>query len=184
MTPAMPPGEGSTEPAGERYRVLVDGPEATAEWVDLTEHLLPRALARLAARGCAPARCEVSVTLIDDVRIQDLNRAYRGIDAPTDVLSFSQLQGAGPALQALPAGYPAPLGDIVVSAPRMRAQAAEYGHSEARELGFLLVHGLLHLLGYDHVAPQDAAVMRAEEEDVLAAAGLTRESGPTPDQRN
>jgi probable rRNA maturation factor len=177
-------GEGSADPAGAQHIVLVSGPEATAEWTRLVGQLLPLALARLAAQGIAPARCEVSVTLVDDARIQELNRAYRGIDAPTDVLSFSQLEGAGPMLQGVPADYPVPLGDIVVSMPRMRAQAVDYGHSEARELGFLLIHGLLHLLGYDHEVPDDAQVMRAAEEDVLAAADLSREAAQAPDQRD
>jgi probable rRNA maturation factor len=171
------------EAARAPHLVLVDGPEASARWVALAEQLLPLALGRLVARGIAPARCEVSVTLVDDAGIQELNRDYRGVDAPTDVLSFSQLEGAGPALRALPAEYPVPLGDIVVSVPRMRAQALDYGHGEARELGFLLVHGLLHLLGHDHETPEDARAMRALEEDVLAAAALTRDAAPAPDQR-
>ncbi len=141
----------------------------------LVERVAPVALVRLAERGDAPARGEVSVLLVDDEAIRDLNRQYRGIDAPTDVLSFSQLEGEGPAEHTLPEDFPVPLGDIVVSIPQMQAQAREYGHSEARELGYLLVHGLLHLLGYDHEAAEDALAMRAAEEDVLAAAGLTRD---------
>lgn len=158
---------------GAPYLVLVDGPEATPAWGALAERVLGLALARLAALGAAPSRCEVSVTLVDDAQIHALNRSYRGIDAPTDVLSFSQLEG-GPPIGALPAEYPAPLGDIVISIPRMRLQAVDYSHSEARELGFLLVHGLLHLLGHDHEQPDDAQAMRVAEEDVLESAGLSR----------
>jgi probable rRNA maturation factor len=163
------------------HLVLVGGPEATPEWAALAERVLPQALTWLTARGQAPARCEVSVALVGEDRIHELNRQYRGIDAPTDVLSFSQLDGAGPAPPDLPADYLVPLGDIVVSVPRMRAQAVDYGHSEARELAFLLVHGLLHLLGYDHETPDDARIMRAAEEDILAAAGLSRATDTAPD---
>ncbi|HWE63922.1 MAG TPA: rRNA maturation RNase YbeY [Chloroflexota bacterium] len=170
-----------SDPADVRHLVLVAGPDDAAEWFTLAERILPRALAQLAASGHAPARGEVSVTLVDDSRIQELNRLYRGIDAPTDVLSFSQLEGTGPQARDLPADYPVPLGDIVISIPRLRAQAVDYGHSEARELGFLLVHGLLHLLGYDHQTPDDEQEMRAAEEELLAAAHLTRESAPQPD---
>lgn len=176
-------GASPADDAWTPHVVLVSGPPGSAAWVALAEALLPLALGRLAARGIAPARCEVSVTLVNDAAIQALNRDYRGVDAPTDVLSFSQLEGTGPAPHGLPAEYPVPLGDIVVSVPRVRAQALDYGHGEERELGFLLVHGLLHLLGYDHEAPEDARAMRALEEDVLAAADLTRESTPAPDQR-
>ena len=162
------------------YAVLVAGPAATGAWSAIAERLLPQALARMAERGEAPARGEVSVTLVDDEAIRELNRTYRGIDAPTDVLSFSQLEGTRLPQAALPPDYPVPIGDIVVSIPRMRQQAVDYGHSEERELGFLLVHGVLHLLGYDHEAPDDARAMRAAEEDILASAGLTREPGPDP----
>ena len=157
------------------HQILVGGPLASSEWTDLVERLLPTALRRLSARGLAPARCEVSVVLVNEDEIQALNRQYRGIDAATDVLSFSQLEGPHPEYGTFPPEYLVPLGDIVLSTPRMLAQALEYGHSAEREFGFLLVHGLLHLLGYDHEAPADARAMRAAEEDVLAAAGLTKE---------
>jgi probable rRNA maturation factor len=159
----------------DRFQILVDGPRAEAQWVRLVERVAPLALARLAERGDAPAQAEVSVLLVDDAAIAELNRQYRGIDAPTDVLSFSQLEG--PAELEVPEDFPVPLGDIVISIPHMQTQALEYGHGEARELAYLLVHGLLHLLGYDHELADDAAAMRAAEEDVLGAAGLTRDEG-------
>lgn len=162
------------------YAVLVDGPSATGAWSAIAEGVLPRALALLAERGEAPGRGEVSVSLVDDQAIRELNRVYRGIDSPTDVLSFSQLEGTQIPAGNLPPDYPVPIGDIVVSIPRMRQQAVDYGHSDERELGFLLVHGLLHLLGYDHDDPGDARAMRAVEEDILASAGLTREPEPDP----
>jgi probable rRNA maturation factor len=160
-----------------QHQVLVTGMQSSAAWTALADRLLPQALARLGDLGIAPLRSEVSVLLVDDMAIQALNRCYRGVDAPTDVLSFSQVEGDGPDWRGFPPEMPVLLGDIVVSVPRMRAQAQDYGHGEARELGFLLVHGLLHLLGYDHQTPEETRAMRAAEEDLLGAAGLTRETG-------
>ena len=158
------------------HRILVAGAQATAEWTALAERLLPQALNRLADLGIAPTATEVSVMLVDDAEIHALNKRYRDVDAATDVLSFSQLEGASPDWRTLPPSAPVALGDIVVSVPRMQIQAAEFGHGEARELGFLLIHSLLHLLGYDHQTPEETQAMRAAEEDLLEAAGLTRET--------
>jgi probable rRNA maturation factor len=119
-------------------------------------------------------RVYVSLVLTDDAAIAALNRAFRGVAAPTDVLSFPQLEAAGRA-PAVPTDAPLPLGDIVVSLQRAEAQARDYGHSRARELGFLLVHGLLHLLGYDHETPVEAATMEARQADILHALGLHRD---------
>lgn len=109
---------------------------------------------------------ELSVVVTNDARIQELNREYRGKDYPTDVLSFSQIEG--PDGFPLPSDAPRPLGDIVISYDRVRAQAGEYGHSQQRELAYLTVHGLLHLIGFDHEAEQDRQRMRAAEESALA----------------
>jgi probable rRNA maturation factor len=119
-------------------------------------------------------RVYVSLVLTDDAGIAALNREFRGVDAPTDVLSFPQLDAAGP-VTAVPADAPLLLGDIVVSLQRAEAQAHEYGHTRARELGFLLAHGLLHLLGYDHETATEAATMEARQEAVLHALGLHRD---------
>lgn len=109
---------------------------------------------------------EVSVTFVDDSVIQGLNRDYRGIDAPTDVLSFPQDDWPG---------LPRILGDIVVSLERAREQAVEYGHSVEREVLYLTIHGFLHLLGYDHKGPEEQAVMREKEEKVLGELELGRD---------
>jgi probable rRNA maturation factor len=110
----------------------------------------------------------VSVLLTDDAGIRELNLSYRGQDRATDVLSFSQQEGDPMA------GAPELLGDIVVSIERAAEQAARYGHSTAREVGFLSVHGLLHLLGYDHEDPDEEAVMMATAERILSRVGLVR----------
>lgn len=114
----------------------------------------------------------VSVTLVDNATIHELNREHRNVDRPTDVLSFSQLEGEE--MVALPPGEPMPLGDLVISLERCQEQSEEYGHSFDRELGFLVSHGTLHLLGYDHQTPEDEAEMMAKSEAVLAELGLAR----------
>lgn len=156
-----------------RVRVTVD--PAVRRLADAA--LIRRAVAAaLAAEGRATGH-EVDVRLTDDAGIHALNRALRGIDAPTDVLSFPLEGPAGSGAHVAfvrPPGARVHLGDIVLSWPRAVAQAAEYGHSVEREAAYLAVHGLLHLLGYDHERPADAAVMRAREEAILAPLGLVR----------
>lgn len=115
---------------------------------------------------------EVSITFVDNETIHELNREHRDVDRPTDVLSFSQLEGEE--LPAMPEGEPILLGDIVVSLERCAEQAADYGHSYDRELGFLVAHGMLHLLGFDHQTPEDEAAMMAKTEEILGELGLTR----------
>lgn len=112
---------------------------------------------------------DVSVLLTDNVTIANLNHTYRGQDKPTDVLAFSQTEGT--AFLDESSGL---LGDIVISVEQARMQALEYGHGVAREIGFLAVHGLLHLLGYDHERPDDETRMMAQTEAILGAEGLTR----------
>jgi probable rRNA maturation factor len=113
---------------------------------------------------------ELSLTLTDDAAVQRLNREFRGVDAPTDVLSFPLLSSEESPFVPPPDGI-LHLGDVVLSYPRAVAQAAEYGHSVQRELGYLTVHGVLHLLGYDHESEADKERMRAREEAILSEAG-------------
>lgn len=119
---------------------------------------------------------EASLLLAGDATLHRLNRDYRRMDKPTDVLSFPQHEGDVASLVP-PGDRPLHLGDVAISVERARRQAADYGHSVERELGYLFVHGLLHLLGYDHEASEDQARMRTAEESALAALGLTREPG-------
>jgi probable rRNA maturation factor len=100
---------------------------------------------------------EVNLVLTGDARIHELNRDYRGMDKPTDVLSFSQIEGVG-GFVAAPSGRLA-LGDVVISVDTAARQAAEQGHSLQAELNHLAVHGALHLLGYDHEVDGDEAHM-------------------------
>ena len=113
--------------------------------------------------------CEVSLTLTDNAQIWQLNQQFRQVDRPTDVLSFPQYQ-AGESL--LPHSS---LWDIVISLPKMAEQAAAYGHAQKRELIFLFVHGLLHLLGYDHeISADEERRQFARQDEVLAALKISR----------
>ena len=115
---------------------------------------------------------EVSVTLTDDAHIHVLNRDYRGVDRPTDVLSFALTESKEPAIIDAPCGVV--LGDLVISLERVAAQAEEYGHSVLRELSFLTVHGMLHLLGYDHIEEEDRLEMEEEQRHVMDVLGIAR----------
>jgi len=110
-----------------------------------------------------PENAEVGVVFVDDDYIAGLTRQYRGIDDPTDVLSFAMLEGP-----AMPGDEEEPmLGDVVISLETAQRQAGEYGHSFAREVAYLTVHGVLHLLGYDHETPPEKQKMRTKEETIL-----------------
>ena len=115
---------------------------------------------------------EVSVTLTDDAHIHVLNRDYRSVDRPTDVLSFALTESEEPAI--LDAPYGVVLGDLVISLERVAAQSEEYGHSVLRELSFLTVHGMLHLLGYDHIEEEDRVEMEEEQRHVMDVLGIAR----------
>ena len=115
---------------------------------------------------------EVSVTLTDDAHIHVLNRDYRSVDRPTDVLSFALTESEEPAI--LDAPYGVVLGDLVISLERVAAQAEEYGHSVLRELSFLTVHGMLHLLGYDHIEEEELVEMEEEQRHVMDVLGIAR----------
>ena len=127
----------------------------------------------------------VYVRIVDDEAIREINRVQRGKNMSTDVLSFPTVnypagKTAGACKKRLLAEYDpemgaSVIGDIIISMDHVRAQAQEYGHSERRESGYLLTHGLFHLMGYDHMTDTDKPVMRAMEEKALASIGLTRE---------
>ncbi|MHB1416476.1 MAG: rRNA maturation RNase YbeY [Chloroflexota bacterium] len=153
--------------------LVADIPSPWEEKVDLPSltAVAEAALRRESVEGMV----EVILSLVDDEEIRELNARYRQVDAATDVLSFPLQEaaaGAGDFVQ--PPDDVLRLGDVVISLPRAEAQAEEYGHSVARELGYLFVHGLLHLLGYDHELEEGRQRMREREEAALAEAGLTR----------
>ncbi|HEX6288630.1 MAG TPA: rRNA maturation RNase YbeY [Herpetosiphonaceae bacterium] len=119
---------------------------------------------------------EVSIWITDEDELHTLNRTYRNVDASTDVLSFGAEADEDEQPFVSAPDQPRYLGDLAVSYPHAVRQADEYGHSLQRELSYLVAHGLLHLLGYDHEQPEDAQAMRGREEALLGALGITRES--------
>ncbi len=144
------------------------------------EALLGRVIpAALEAEG-VDVPCEVNVLLTNDAGIHAVNKEMRRVDAPTDVLSFPMFDlkpGDKPSAdEADPATGLVPLGDMCVSLERARAQAEEFGHSVEREVAYLAVHSVLHLLGYDHLDEgQMKAQMREREEAILGELGLERD---------
>lgn len=108
--------------------------------------------------------CEVDITICDDSFIHELNRDYRHVDAPTDVLSFAFRESAIKDAD----GVPIILGQIVISLDRAAAQAQKFNHSLHRELVFLELHGLLHLLGFDHIYDDERIIMEQIQRDLLA----------------
>ncbi len=136
--------------------------------------------AALASEAC-PFSCELEVLLTDDASIREINRESRGIDAPTDVLSFPAVDFPAPSdFEAIreeaalfhPESGELLLGDMVISLERVMAQAAEYGHSPRRELAFLTAHSLYHLLGYDHETEEERLVMEDKQEALLEKLGI------------
>lgn len=118
--------------------------------------------------------CECSITFVDNTRIQALNASYRDKNQATDVISFALEEGEQ--FPSISDGEKTLrlLGDIVISVPKAVEQAKEYGHTVERELGFLATHGFLHLLGYDHMTPEDEKDMFTLQEAILQSFGLKR----------
>jgi probable rRNA maturation factor len=137
------------------------GPEGPAA---VDETLLEQAaLATLQQQGASP-ESELTLVVSDDDQLHALNRQFLGIDEPTDVLSF-------PAGDTDPESDALYLGDVILSLPRARQQAEAAGHSAEAELQLLVVHGVLHLLGHDHAAPEEKAAMWAAQGEILTALG-------------
>ena len=110
----------------------------------------------------------LSVSIVDNEFIHEMNKEYRGIDRPTDVISFAFLDTESDKNAVLNSQGPVVLGDIYISIDKAKEQALEYGHPLDRELRFLFVHGLLHLLGYDHMKKEDEEIMFPLQEKILA----------------
>lgn len=156
--------------------------ELTFEYEQVAEQVITEVLDM---EEC-PYESEVSLTLTDNVEIQRLNKEFRQMDRPTDVLSFPLVGFKTPAEYDLlesdgwevyfnPESGELMLGDIVISIERAMEQAKEFGHSLKREYAFLIAHSMLHLLGYDHLVPEEAKVMEERQEAVLRKLNITRE---------
>jgi probable rRNA maturation factor len=158
------------------------------EAYDIPESWITNLEALLMASGEAEGiqEGEVALTFVDDETIHQLNQQYRGIDRATDVLSFAmnettedEVDISFDDLEAVdeagePCEVPELLGDIIISVPTAKRQSEEYNHSLEREIGFLFVHGFLHLIGYDHGDTEAEKVMFSKQEAILLRVGLTR----------
>ncbi len=133
------------------------------------EMLLMTVLKKGAEFQKVAADAEISVLICDADTIHDLNKTYRHVDAPTDVLSFALNEGE----EDIPEEEKT-LGDIIINLDRAEEQAEEFGHSKERETAYLAIHGFLHILGYDHYEETDKKKMRTAEEEILSACGLER----------
>ena len=139
--------------------------------------LLQEGLNSVARLNDLSEEAEVDVTIVDDEEIHTLNREYRGMDKPTDVLSFALDEDMADSDEPELVGGPEEhlFGDIIISAETALRQAEEYGHGLEREMTYLAVHGMFHLLGYDHMTEEEKMVMRAKEEEALRAINLSEE---------
>lgn len=147
---------------------------------EIAETVIEGALDEL---GC-PYEAQVSLLITTNQQIQEMNNQFRQIDRPTDVLSFPMTQFERPGdfdfleEEGEDSFHPETgelmLGDIVISAEKVREQAGEYGHTVKREYAFLIVHSILHLVGYDHMVPEDAALMEQRQREILEKLGIAR----------
>lgn len=150
---------------------IVDQTETlTMEELQTVEGLLQFA----AEEQRVPHNAEVSVTFVTNEDIRVINRDYRGKDQPTDVISFALEEMGEDEVKIVGAEVPPHLGDIIISVEKAREQAKDYGHSFQREIGFLALHGLLHLLGYDHMTEEDEKEMFSIQKEILEKYGLRR----------
>ncbi|ERL05164.1 rRNA maturation RNase YbeY [Mitsuokella sp. oral taxon 131] len=151
--------------------IISNYPEELSFPLDYTENV--KLAAEMVGRLYDVSNAEVSVTLTNDAYIHTLNRDYRGVDRPTDVLSFAFNESEEPSITGGNALNV--LGDLVISIERAEEQAKDFGHSMQREISFLTVHGMLHLLGYDHMEEKEREKMEAEQRFVMDKMGIARD---------
>lgn len=143
--------------------VLVSNLQEKTAVDDQTAGFLADAAGNVLKAAGYGADAEVSLVFVDDEYMQELNRQYRGLDCPTDVLSFAMMEG-----EPVACGKDVILlGDVVISLQTAARQAGEYGHSFLREAAYLTVHGVLHLLGYDHQEEEQRKIMRRQEDEIM-----------------
>lgn len=140
--------------------------------IKVNEELIDSVIAESLRYEGVSDNCEISVTIVDNDEIHSINLKHRGIDRPTDVLSFPLIDFEK---ETLPDdGSKIYLGDIIISIEKAEEQAKEYGHSLDREIGFLTAHSMLHLLGYDHMAENEEKIMFKKQEEILNNLNLRR----------
>ncbi len=142
------------------------------------EKLIKKVVSKVLEEEKVLPEVDVYITLTNNEEIHKINKEYRDVDRPTDVLSFPMYErdeiaslknDTDDEIEKI-------LGDIIVSVEKVKEQAEEYGHSFERELAYLVTHGMLHLLGYDHMIEEEKAVMRKREEEILETLNITREN--------
>ncbi|HHW30548.1 MAG TPA: rRNA maturation RNase YbeY [Clostridiaceae bacterium] len=159
--------------------ILVENNQEKVIFTDSLKQLITKAVKLCLEEETFTENVEVNILLVDNEKIREMNHHFRQIDAPTDVLSFPILEMVDGKLIAGVGDYNYDgetllLGDIVISLEMAKAQAEEYGHSFERELGFLVTHGMFHLLGYDHCNELEEKRMMDKQEKVLKVMELTR----------
>lgn len=141
-----------------------------SDYIDMIQRLITYA----AKKEGVSQEAELSINFVSNKEIQEINRNYRQKNVPTDVISFAMQEAGEGEIDIIDEDLPLLLGDIVISIDKAREQADEYNHSLERELGFLSVHGFLHLLGYDHMTKQDEKTMFAKQDLILGEFGIER----------
>ena len=151
-----------------------------------TEEIAKKVIEKVLEVEKCPFNTEVNLLITDNEGIREYNASMRDIDKPTDVLSFPGLFFEEPSVFFIPeeetADYTNPengliiLGDIIISVDKVLSQAEEYGHSNKREFAFLVAHSMYHLCGYDHMTPDEAAVMEKKQEEILQLLQITRDT--------
>ncbi|MEO2074498.1 MAG: rRNA maturation RNase YbeY [Bacillus sp. (in: firmicutes)] len=154
--------------------LLIDCVDETNELTEQQMLEVERLLAFAAKKLNVEEHSEVSVTYVTNEKIHEINREFREKDAPTDVISFAMEELGEGEIELKGVDMPRILGDIIISVPKTKEQAEDYGHSFLRELGFLAVHGFLHLLGYDHMTEAEEKEMFTLQKEILNDYGLTR----------
>ncbi|CAH0191493.1 rRNA maturation RNase YbeY [Peribacillus simplex] len=155
--------------------LAIDLMDETNEVTEEAQQLVESILQFAARKEDIEKDTELSVTFVDNDRIREINKEYRHKDSATDVISFALEEMGENEVEIVGAEMPRMLGDIIISIERTKEQAEEYGHSFDRELGFLALHGFLHLLGFDHMNEEDEKVMFTKQKEILEEYGLSRE---------
>ncbi|KRM18995.1 hypothetical protein FC40_GL000784 [Ligilactobacillus hayakitensis DSM 18933 = JCM 14209] len=155
--------------------IFDDTNQVSDKWLEMIRELIELSAKKIDL----PADTQMSVTLMDNDMIHEINKKYRGIDKPTDVISFANEEEDPNEMPIIipddvDFDIPKNIGDIMISMDKVKEQAQYLGHSEDRELGFLVVHGFLHLNGYDHMKPEDEEEMFGLQREILDEYGLKR----------
>ncbi len=154
--------------------MVIDLIDQSNELTDEQAHLITSIIQFAGKMENVSDESECSITIVGDSEIQEMNQTHRGIDEPTDVLSFDMQSHLGDVPLAVQEQIGHILGDIIVSIDRAYEQANEYNHSFEREVGFLVVHGFLHLLGYTHETEVEEKIMFSKQTEILQQYGLER----------